>query len=380
VELTRNPAPADAGPPSDHEPAPGHHVATPATHIPLDNRSRPRHALDPRRNKAASLGALGVIAVIAVIAGLAALAVDRGLAPSQAAGAVQPGAPGFGMRVQAAKAAMADVAPGARTSAMLPAGERTLVVGDSLGLVVYPWLADLLPDRYVSYAALVGRSTPSSANTLAQLDAIPSVVLVSSGTNDASASTVEASAREILDALGAERCVVWVDVVRPDRVGDPQAEINAAIGRAVEGRSNVSVLRWSEMIDTHPDWIGGDGIHPTAIGAQARAQAFAAAAQACSPTDPAAPQAARAYLPPSAFSGPIRSVSDAAPSASASTAGPSGSSSASPSPAGSPVPTGSTSGIPSPSATAPTSASLSPVPPAISPTPTVSPVPTVTAQ
>ena len=49
-----------------------------------------------------------------------------------------------------------DAAP---SRAPLPRGRDTLVLGDSLGLDVYPWLADLLPDRYVSYDAVVGPLT-----------------------------------------------------------------------------------------------------------------------------------------------------------------------------------------------------------------------------
>jgi len=319
---------------------------------------------------------MGLMALaVLVIVGLAAMAIARDLVPSPAAAAVPPGPEGRGLSVVVAQTPIADLAPGAPATAMLPAGQPTLVLGDSLGLVVYPWLADLLPDRYVSYAALVGRSTPSTANALSRLGDIPPVVLVSSGTNDGSAASVEQSARDILDALGAARCVVWVDVVRPERIGDPQADINAAIGRAIDGRSNVSVLRWSEMVAAHPEWIGTDGIHPTSAGAQARATAFAAASQACSPTDPGAPRAERTYLPASAFSGPIHDVGAGATSTPGASATPSGTASIPASPSGSALPTNSASATPSPSPTSVPSTSAS-----ASPTPTVSATPTLTAQ
>ena len=67
---------------------------------------------------------------------------------------------------------------------------------------------DLLPDRYVSYAAEVGRSTANTARALKKLASVPPVVLVSSGTNDGTAAELTAGATDILDALGAQRCVV----------------------------------------------------------------------------------------------------------------------------------------------------------------------------
>ncbi len=144
------------------------------------------------------------------------------------------------------------VAPGAPTAAMLLASADTLVLGDSLALSVYPWLADLLPDRYVTYEAEVGRASAEAASKLERLSSVPEVVIVSSGTNDATAADVEDAATRIIAAAGPSRCVVWVDVVRPDGDYDSADEINAGIARAAAGHDNVSILRWSELIDCAP--------------------------------------------------------------------------------------------------------------------------------
>lgn len=262
----------------------------------------PHHTDEPRFNVVA-LAASVLVAVIALAAvagfGLlrssadAATTVDSSSSPRPASALLTPAATG------AADATATGVA------AMLPPSKPTLVLGDSLGLVVYPWLADQLPDRYVSYESEVGRSTPDTAKKLATLSSIPPVVIVSSGTNDGYAAVVEESARKILDKLGPERCVVWVDVVRPDAIGDSAGALNAAIDRATAGHSNVRVLRWSEMVAAHPEWMAGDGIHPNEDGAKARSEAFAAAAAACSPLDPTAPRAKQQVLPQSIFWGPI---------------------------------------------------------------------------
>jgi hypothetical protein len=284
----------DAGPASPHDdtapqPIVGHDAV-------------PHHTDEPRFNVVA-LAASVLVAVIALaaVAGFGQLRSSADAATTVASSGSPP--PASALLTPAATGAADATATG--VAAMLPPSKPTLVLGDSLGLVVYPWLADQLPDRYVSYESEVGRSTPDTAKKLATLTTIPPVVIVSSGTNDGYAAVVEESARKILDELGPERCVVWVDVVRPDAIGDSAGALNAAIDRATAGHSNVRVLRWSEMVAAHPEWMSGDGIHPNEEGAKARSEAFAAAAAACSPVDPTAPRAKQQVLPQSIFWGPI---------------------------------------------------------------------------
>ena len=117
---------------------------------------------------------------------------------------VAGGVAGFGLTRQSTAAAKSPASPSlasdsptpptsapggsSGTAATLPSGQDTLVLGDSLALIMYPWLADLLPDRYVSYAAQVGSSTGWALARLEQVrqdgERIPKVVLVSAGTND----------------------------------------------------------------------------------------------------------------------------------------------------------------------------------------------------
>ncbi len=293
-------APQPVLPRHAHEPPPAHHHVAPP-HAP----HTPTHAAPRRLGRPAVIGA--VIVALVLAGGLTAAALTRdGTAAPAAAGTPAPGA---------ADADPVPVPPDATESAepLLDAAAPTLVLGDSLGLTVYPWLADLLPDRYVSYEAEVGRGTPATEAALELLTDIPQLVIVSSGTNDVWGADVESSARDILDLLGPDRCVVWVDVVRPDRVGDSDEEINAAIGRAAAGRDNVRLLRWTDMMTEHPEWMSVDGIHPTRVGAEGRAQAFADAALACSPRDPDAPRADRQYLPASAFVGAISGTASLQP-------------------------------------------------------------------
>ena len=306
------------GPLTDRLSAPGHHAAAPvpgAIPLPLgplttllhdhdQGDGGPHHTDEPRFN-ALALAAGAVVAVVALVA-VAGFGLLRS-SDDSAAAAAPTSTPPPASALLTPPAAGAPDATATGTAAMLPPSQPTLVLGDSLGLVVYPYLADQLPDRYVSYESEVGRSTPDTAKKLTTLSSIPPVVIVSSGTNDGYAAVVEESARKILDKLGAQRCVVWVDVVRPDTIGDSPEALNAAIGRATAGRPNVRVLKWSAMVAAHPEWMAGDGIHPNEEGAKARSEAFAAAAASCSPIDPTAPTAKQQVLPQSIFWGPISS-------------------------------------------------------------------------
>lgn len=286
--------PGPVAPPVHHHEAEGGH----ASHL------APAHVLPqgaPRDRRRTALVAGSLAAVLLLVGGVAAWAAMR---PSGSTAAPAPS-----VTPSATLPVAGDVdptaAPGVPAAPLLPPGQDTLVLGDSLGLTVYPWLADLVPDRYVSYEAEIGRTTDGTITALEALPSIPPMVIVSSGTNDPTAAGLEAEAGQLLDILGPDRCVVWVDIVRPDSAYDSADDLNAALERAVAGRDNVSVLRWTTLIEENPGWMGGDGIHPTEAGAIGRAEAFANASRACSPTDPDAPVAKKQYIPLSEFYGPI---------------------------------------------------------------------------
>ena len=62
--------------------------------------------------------------------------------------------------------------------------------------------------------------------------------------------------------------------------------MNAALDAVAAGRERPTVLKWSDMVAAHPEWLAGDGIHPTEDGAGPGPKAYADAAAACSPIDP----------------------------------------------------------------------------------------------
>lgn len=290
--------------PHHHEGAPGPAVSPAGHHVASEAATVVPGRHQDRRSRTTLIVAGAAAAVLALVAAGGWALAGRGAStaaeprPSTSAGSPSADASSSGPSTDGSGSPAA-AAP------MLPASQPTLVLGDSLGLVAYPYLADLLPDRYVSYVAEVGRSTANTAKALAKEKSVPPVVIVSSGTNDGTTEELTTSATAILDSLGSQRCVVWVDLVRPDSVGDPDTEMNAALDTVVAGRTNVTVLRWSAMVAAHPEWLAGDGIHPTEDGAKARAKAYADASAACSPIDPKAPRADRQFLPDSVFWGPV---------------------------------------------------------------------------
>ncbi|MGD9954534.1 MAG: hypothetical protein AB7O74_16095 [Candidatus Nanopelagicales bacterium] len=362
-----------------------HHHEAPHGHAPA---AVPRHAATvvpaeppPARSWRRTAGV--VAAVLLVVGAVSAWALTRSGSTPEA----QPGASTSPSATPTSSGPVSGIdptaAPGITEAApMLPPGADTLVLGDSLGLTVYPYLADLVPDRYVTYESEVGRTTSGTLSALRRMSSIPDMVIVSSGTNDPTGEVLEADANEILDILGPDRCVVWVDVVRPDSQYAPASQLNTAIDRAAEGRDNVRVLQWTELVATHPGWMGGDGIHPNREGSIGRANAFAAASEACSPFDPTAPTARKQYLPLSVFYGPIAGGgSDPGSDSGSVSAAPTVSvePSASETPAPAPSPSQSSSSA-APSSPAPTSASPKPTPTKTTaqPTPT-DPPPSVAA-
>lgn len=247
--------------------------------------------------------------VAGATAAVVALGATGYLLSRQAPAAARGPAPGASSA--SASSAVGDVvAPAASgTSAPLTAGQDTLVLGDSLALAVYPYLADLVPDRYVSYVGEVGSSTEWALAQVEQMQSeserVPRVVIVSAGTNDWYAQDFRHAADELLDLLGPKRCVVWSSIARPEMVNgtsvDPADDLNAVLADLALTHPNLRILDWAGAATDNPVWLAGDGIHPNEEGTVERAQMFADASYACSPRDPEAPIADKQYLPLSSF-------------------------------------------------------------------------------
>ncbi|HET8969543.1 MAG TPA: hypothetical protein VFN19_00675, partial [Candidatus Nanopelagicales bacterium] len=295
-----------ADPPSGADPGSHNDVGTGSAN---DNDNHNDTASDSGARPAGRSRRAAWITTAVVAALLVAGAIGDGATrPSTAAASPPPTAPA----ASAAPTPLDDngsVGADPLSAAGLPPGEDTLVLGDSLALGVYPWLADDLPDRYVSYVAEVGSGTDWSVQALEQMVAddtpIPQVVVVSAGTNDFSAEQFRTDAGKVLELLGPDRCVAWADVVRPEVVNgmavDPAEDLNKVLHELADSHPNLTLLDWTGLVAKNPSWLVGDGVHPPDEGLAARAELFATASQQCSATDPNAPRADRQVLPNSVF-------------------------------------------------------------------------------
>lgn len=278
----------DVVPAGPSDPAPG-------TTLPAPDRR-------PRRRRHVLVVAAVTAAVVAI--GATSYAITR-QSPAAAAGP----APDASQTLDLSPSPVAAAPLSSQDADPLAPSRDTLVLGDSLALIVYPWLADLLPDRYVSYVAEVGSSAEWALHELEGMKArgerIPKVVLISAGTNDFSSADFRTHATAILDLLGPKRCVAWSTVARPDVVNgyqvDPASDLDGVLADLTASHPNLRLMDWVGLVGEHPDWLAGDGLHPIEAGAIARAKQFADASAACSPIDPDAPVADKQYLPNSAF-------------------------------------------------------------------------------
>ena len=109
------------------------------------------------------------------------------------------------------------------------------------------------------------------------------MIHVSLGTNDDpnTVTAFRAAIRAVMDVAGPRRCVVWANIVRPPVAGASYAGYNRALARESRPRENLRVVNWARMVRRNPQWLGGDGVHVSAEGYQARAEAIAESVRRC---------------------------------------------------------------------------------------------------
>jgi hypothetical protein len=131
-------------------------------------------------------------------------------------------------------------------------------IGDSITLGAQPWIEVALPAWETTFDAEIGRGSGAGA-AIAPLaaQALPDVVIVELGTNDASTEVLAANATAILDALRDVPLVVWQNTHGPEETIPP--ENNAAIAAAVAESSNATIADWDRWVDE--DVLNADGVH-----------------------------------------------------------------------------------------------------------------------
>ncbi len=160
------------------------------------------------------------------------------------------------------------------------ASSQLLVVGDSLGVGMRPYLDGLLSDRLISWDVRSGRTTPQGLQRLrAQLRQVqPQVVVVSLGTNDGSDPRRFADrVTRALAAIPPQVCVVWSTIHRPKRKGAYQ-ELNRVLRTLRDTR--VQLVDWDLAVRTGRVSLP-DGLHPDDAGYRTRSRMVANAVARC---------------------------------------------------------------------------------------------------
>jgi hypothetical protein len=174
---------------------------------------------------------------------------------------------------------------GARSASSSPGpAHAVLDVGDSLSVGTGPYLRRRLHGYRIEEVHDIGlHAYDAAAIVAARRASLPSVVVISAGTNDDPriVSTFIRSVSRVLVTAGTERCVVWPSIVRPPAVGATYAGLNRALATADARHANLVVVDWVRMVRRHPSWLGLDGVHVTVTGYRARAVAIAAAVTRC---------------------------------------------------------------------------------------------------
>lgn len=171
-------------------------------------------------------------------------------------------------------------------SASLPAaGSRTVLsYGDSLSVGTDLFLDGLLRGWSVRSEAVISRHASDVPQALRAFgSSLPSVIVVSAGTNDdpGRVSGFARIVRQTLAVAGPRRCVVWATIVRPPYAGVSYEGYNRALTTIARSHANLHVLDWAAMARAHPAWFGRDGVHPTTTGYRARAAATARLVRRC---------------------------------------------------------------------------------------------------
>ena len=142
----------------------------------------------------------------------------------------------------------------------LPAGDTISVIGDSVTLGSTESIVAQFPgmtDQQVN--AEVSRSYIQVPGIIEQLQAsgiLRPVVILALGANGPAGSEY---VNQSLDMIGPDHIVVVVNAYSPLPAN---ADINAGIAEAAQGRSNVELADWYSAIAERPELLAADQVHP----------------------------------------------------------------------------------------------------------------------
>ena len=97
-------------------------------------------------------------------------------------------------------------------------------------------------------------------------------IVIALGTNGpiAGYEKYEVQTRALLEYLGPDRHIFWVNVYCPELSW--QQTNNDYLVSMAKDHPNVTIVDWYGLVSKHPEWLGGDGIHPNDEGTAAYAK------------------------------------------------------------------------------------------------------------
>ena len=164
--------------------------------------------------------------------------------------------------------AATDPPPASETEA--PVGEPLLFLGDSLCVGARDHGGGLTGAlRGVGWEPEFicgsGEGLVWGISEVRDLDSVPATVVVALGTNpsprDPEFEDLASDLREELTERGAQR-ILWVDFASERRSYEDK---NAVLHDLARGAGD-GVVRWSVLVDEHPEWYRSDGLHYQELG------------------------------------------------------------------------------------------------------------------
>jgi hypothetical protein len=159
-------------------------------------------------------------------------------------------------------------------SGTAPSDREVTFIGDSIGIGVAPYLKKYYPDMVVD--AKVSRQfyeAKGIIKSLMQSGKLASTVVIELGTNG---TVKESDLRAVIDLLGSDRKIVFVNVQVPRSwcAGD-----NKTFAKVIPEFSNTVIADWYTASVNHSNYFASDKVHPSKTGATVLAKLIADAVE-----------------------------------------------------------------------------------------------------
>lgn len=141
-------------------------------------------------------------------------------------------------------------------------GLQITCVGDSVMADASAKMQEIFPNMYVD--AKVGRQVSEIVPILQSLNSsgkLAQTVLISEGTNG---PYDENTMEKIMQILGKQRKVYWINVFVPTRRW--QDQVNQELKDDAKKYGNLTVIDWYSYCKDHPEWFYDDHVHPNPDG------------------------------------------------------------------------------------------------------------------